>query len=420
MRILLAKGADAFIKGDMGTPRDVALACHHKALTELFESLPPPPVKRPSVPQARASPPEAYRPPTASSLAPSLLSKIFAFLELEDLGRVGRVCGNWRKAAKDQELWKRLYVSRLGRVRSKYKDSISDWREKYHTACVVQRGRGNFRALTGHTGKATSVNIDERAARMVSAATELKVWDLNTLQCVTTINRGGPYNCVQLDEQRVVCASEDKTVKLWDLRSNQIIRTLLGHDGSVLRVQCEDQRLVSAGADGRLLQWELSTGTQVRSFNVDRGSIRSFYFERDRLAAGLVSPKEGLTYLNLWNLRTGVLARSLPKMYAVSVSFSRDWLLASRDNRIKVWEMKGGHCLRTMRLLPKAQVLACQRVDSALAVGDDVGNLRLYDIQTGQCLRTMQAHRDRVVALHFTGKLIATAGGDGLVKLLEM
>ena len=404
----------------MGTPRDVAHACHHKHLVELFDSLPPPPAKRMNPSAHKSISPEPHRAPTASTLAPALLSKIFAFLELEDLGHVCRVCGNWCKAAKDQELWKRVYISRLGRVRSKYKESIADWREKYRTVTVLQRGRSNFRALTGHTGKLSSVYLDEKANRLVSAATEIKVWDLQTLQCVTTINRGGPYNCVQLDEQRVVCAAEDKTVKIWDLRSNQIIRTLLGHDGAVQRVQCDDTRLVSAGADGRLLQWDLGTGTQVRAFSVEKGSIRSFHFERDRLAAGLVNLKDNVHYLNLWNLRTGVLARSLPKMHALSISFNRDWLIGARDNRVKVWEMKGGHCLRTLRVQPKAQVLACQRAEYLLAIGDDAGNLRIYDVQTGQCLRTLQAHRERVVALSFSSKFVATAGSDGIVKLLEI
>ena len=81
--------------------------------------------------------------------------------------------------------------------------------------------------------------------RVVSGSLDktLKVWDVETGECVTTLKgHSGCVNGVAVfpDARRVVTASTDKTLKLWgvapvsvDLSKLALVRTLKGHSDQV-------------------------------------------------------------------------------------------------------------------------------------------------------------------------------------------
>jgi hypothetical protein len=89
----------------------------------------------------------------------------------------------------------------------------------------------------------------------------------------------GVINSVSVtrDWRRAVSGSGDKTVRVWDLESGQCLKTLAGHTSEVtiVSVTPDGRRAVSLASsnlwsnDQTPLMWDLETGTSVALFVAD-------------------------------------------------------------------------------------------------------------------------------------------------------
>jgi WD40 repeat protein len=98
-------------------------------------------------------------------------------------------------------------------------------------------------------------------------------------------------------------------------------------------------------------------------------------------------------------------------------------LSATGDRTLKLWDLTTGDCLRTftghskrvesVALLPDGQ--------RALSASDDK-TLKLWDLETGECLRTFEGHSGgvRSVALLADGQRALSASLDRTLKLWEL
>ena len=91
------------------------------------------------------------------------------------------------------------------------------------------------------------------------------------------------------------------------------------------------------------------------------------------------------------------------------------WCRAPDDGTLKLWEVRSGKCLRTLEGHGGA-VLACGfSPDGRLLVsGSDDGTLKLWEVRSGKCLRTLEGHSDAVWACGFSpdGRLLVSGSGD--------
>ncbi|CEH16129.1 WD40-repeat-containing subunit of the 18S rRNA processing complex [Ceraceosorus bombacis] len=106
---------------------------------------------------------------------------------------------------------------------------------------------------------------------------------------------------------------------------------------------------------------------------------------------------------------------------AVALS-SDDTLLASADSfgQLKIWNVATGRCIRT---LPGAYALTVAWLpgDRHVLVGCKDGTLRSYDIPAGEAVETIQAHDGPLwsIAVHPDGQSCVTASADKDVKFWE-
>jgi len=75
----------------------------------------------------------------------------------------------------------------------------------------------------------------------------LKVWDLNTGKCFSTLKgHQSSLNAIAVtpDGKRAVSGSSDKTLKVWNLDTGECLTTLIGHADAV---RCVAVTLVGSG-----------------------------------------------------------------------------------------------------------------------------------------------------------------------------
>jgi WD40 repeat protein len=92
----------------------------------------------------------------------------------------------------------------------------------------------------------------------------------------------------------------------------------------------------------------------------------------------------------------------------------------SQDRTLKLWDVEKGCCIKTLQG-HQSWIRACaiSRDRSILISGSSDGMIKLWRINTGECYQTLQAHTGPVlsVVFHSDGQSFTTSGTDTVVKL---
>ncbi|WVW85829.1 hypothetical protein I302_107867 [Kwoniella bestiolae CBS 10118] len=97
----------------------------------------------------------------------------------------------------------------------------------------------------------------------------------------------------------------------------------------------------------------------------------------------------------------------------------RKWLISgSGDSDVKIWDCESGgrglSLVTTFDNLPGG-VLSFAVRDSLLYAGLQAGEIVVWDLETGACIRTIEAHEADVLSMSVLGGDVYTAGADGRV-----
>lgn len=88
----------------------------------------------------------------------------------------------------------------------------------------------------------------------------------------------------------------------------------------------------------------------------------------------------------------------------------------SYDATVKIWDIESGECIRTLTGHTSG-VRALQFDDQKLISGSMDGTLKIWNWRTGTCLSTLTGHTDGVVSLHYDGCLMASGSVDKTIKI---
>ncbi|MGB8298271.1 MAG: WD40 repeat domain-containing protein, partial [Polyangia bacterium] len=95
----------------------------------------------------------------------------------------------------------------------------------------------------------------------------------------------------------------------------------------------------------------------------------------------------------------------------------------SADKTLRVWDLDTGACLRTLKGHTWSVNSVALHADGRRAVtGSDDDTVRVWDLDTGACLRTLQGHTGWVksVVLHADGRRAVTGSADKTLRVWDL
>lgn len=249
-----------------------------------------------------------------------------------------------------------------------------------------------------------------------------------------TVPTGHPFGLESVafsPDGRVLASGSTGMLKLWDVATGKELRTLKGaaHDGDSMAFSPDGKILVAAGAGAEVKFWNVATGDELRVLGGHAGVVASFAFSPDgkKLLTGSYDQT-----IRLWDVAAWKELHAFKgaPCCAFVVAFSPDGKVIAgggEKNSVKLWDAATGRELKSIEgafssvnalaFSPDGKTLAgkgISRPSSNLEV--PYGLIKLWDVQTGSELRTINASWSFKSQIAFSpdGKILADAASKKL------
>jgi len=203
-------------------------------------------------------------------LPQEIVVRICTYLDFQTVCRMMLVSKEWNSKLNDKSIWR--YFWRVYPNHEKYYSEIEEEENKsrkelFKANFILKRnwkeGKCKVRTLRGHTRSVFCVCIYKNYIVSASYDETLKIWDLQTGECLRTLmgHSKGVTSCLMFGS-KIISASCDYSIKIWDFETGTCEKTLAGHFGEVCSLSIDqwNQRwiLVSAACDYTIIVWDLT------------------------------------------------------------------------------------------------------------------------------------------------------------------
>ena len=312
--------------------------------------------------------------------------------------------------------------------------------DRYGTIKLWDARSGELlRTMKGHTSSVYSVAFAPDGKTLASGSYEtIKLWDARSGETLRTLE--GHTDWVYSvgfapDGNTLASGSDDKTIKLWDARSGELVRTLEGDTDAVhsIAFATDGNTLASGNWDDTVKLWDARSGELLRTLEGHTSLVTSVAFAPD---GEILASSSYDNTIKLWDARSGELLRTLEShtgtVYSVAFAPDGNTLASgSRDETVKLWGARSGELQLSIdargpenqrnghRSVVKSVSFAPD--GNTLASGSGDRTIKLWDVHSGEALRTLEGHKFSVFSVSFApdGNTLASGNGDRTIKLWD-
>lgn len=296
------------------------------------------------------------------------------------------------------------------------------------------------RELTGFGGVISSVATSHDGKNLlVGSGDRITALDLTNSQQVFSvpwlINPATSSQIVVSPRGQFFAAAQNNDIGLFGAEDGKQLRILRGHIGKVsgIAISPDSKMIVSASGEDRTIRvWDAEKGDLLETLSEDVGPVITVAFSPNGkfFVTGSIAESR---FIKFWDTETRkLLAVPMQQpgfVYTVAVRPNGKDLVAAVRNSVKVWNLtetpeeikaKEVFTMRGSRL--DINMLTLSPNGRLAATGDKSGNITLYNIGTGQVLKTLEAHRGWVSSVAFSpdGQYLYSGGEDTLVKIWDL
>ncbi len=249
-------------------------------------------------------------------------------------------------------------------------------------------------------------------------------------QRMTLTNHSQAVNCVAFspDGKLLATGSVGDPVQIWDTATGKVVKTLPEQHVVSLAFAPDGQTLGVGGRD-KVVVWNLENGRAVFKHEEASGQFRIAFPPKGTLLMigkqrwALFSPETMAAALSFGIMSRGELKQVFPESGGcIALSLHGDRLATGNWNQtIKIWDLASGQFVRSLKtggviamaLSPDGQTLATSYW------GPEV---KLWDVTTGLQIGSLTNNQHRVWSLAFSpdGRFLATGGADQMVRLWDV
>lgn len=175
----------------------------------------------------------------------------------------------------------------------------------------------------------------------------------------------------------------DRSIRLWDAAKGELVGTLRGHTSWVgaLAFALDGKTLASGSGDQTIRLWDLKTLSQASLLRGHLDEVYALCFAENgtRLVSGA---KDG--EVRVWDALRRIPSDGCVFLPAPVFKFAfppggRDLVTLNRDGKVTAWDLETGELKNTIATVRGDGEMAVSSDGRWLAVGDEAGQLRVWD-----------------------------------------
>jgi F-box/WD-40 domain protein MET30 len=322
-----------------------------------------------------------------------------------------------------------------------FKTRYRPWKDVYRDRFVVgmnwKHRRCSVKVFRGHTDSVMCLQFEDNILMTGSYDATVKIWDMETGEELRTL-RGhtAGVRCLQFDDTKLITGSLDRTIKVWNWRTGECVSTLPGHSEAVIALHFDDTLLASASVDRTVKIWNFADKSAfvlphpegVNAVKIDTAS-RTVLTACDDGAARLWD-LDTKTCIRVFHNHIGAVQQVIPLPREIELEShladcETDHISTSSQNGDAVNILSPILEHRTLSAPPSSFGASFDQDQDRLeppryimTSGVDA-TIRLWETNTGRCLRTFFGHLEGIWALSADTLRIASGGMDRMVKIWD-
>ncbi len=286
----------------------------------------------------------------------------------------------------------------------------------------AQLDHGPVLTIQGHEGWITclaNLSIGDNQNLVASGSWDslIRIWDINTGECLKVL-RGhlDKITCIiNLQKNFIASASQDRTIRIWDALTGECLKVFTGHHN---RISC----LISLGAPEED-QDEGALSGMLASGSYD-GTIRIWDISSGDCVHQITNNHEIITSL---------LCLKVPNNTFIGdqkCSGNKIIVSGSISGYLKVWDPETGNCLRLIECFDDYILKLADIGEGKVVSGSKFGATKIWDIITGACLKELSGRADGIlclISLYIPGKdsiekkhVIISGAWNNIIKVRDV
>lgn len=293
--------------------------------------------------------------------------------------------------------------------------------EEFYVFCIGKKLNVSYEFI-GHVDEVTDIKwMNDTNLLVALNSYEAKLVDTETSKVSSLRGHSDNILCVDVFEDYIATGSKDQSVKYWKL--TEMVGTYYGHTNDVTCVALSRRNfIVSGSADQTLKVWEKAQGT------TESASYTCMAHDKD-ISVVKLSPDHKAIYsgsedkkIKIWSRRLehkGTLEGHRRGVWDLCFHPSEKILASSSgDMTIKLWELKTGTCIRTLEGHTNSVLKVCF-ITGGVASSSSDGLIKIWNYKSGACVETLEGHTNKVWGLctRKVGGKDTLASGAAEVKL---
>jgi len=288
--------------------------------------------------------------------------------------------------------------------------------------------------MYGHKSTIWSVSFNPNGKTFASSSVDknIRIWNRDgtlkqEIQGHSDIVYGVSFSS---DGQKLISASSDKTVRVWDSNTGDQLHLLKVHNAPLIYATLSpDQKvLATLGEDLKikLWKWDNTDNPQLMHTFDQSKSVWSIAFSPDSKSLAATGNDQAV---RVWDVASGKAVHTIVDAHlntgGLAIAYSRNGKYigsAGKDGKFKLWNAQSGLLEREIIVNnTKAWIygLSFSPDDRNVAIGNAIKTIQIFDIASGELLKTLSGHTAEVHALSYSpdGEYVVSASRDSTLKL---
>ncbi|PHH64744.1 hypothetical protein CDD81_4006 [Ophiocordyceps australis] len=371
--------------------------------------------------------------------------------------------------------------SKLG-VERKFRPWKDVYRDRYKVGYNWKTGRCAIKTFKGHENGVTCLQFDDNVLATGSYDTTIKIWNVETGEEIRTLRgHSAAVRTLQFDDSKLISGSFDKSIKIWNWQTGECLSTLQCHTDGVLslhydgctlasgsidrsvkifsfdtkqtfclrghtdwvnhvRIDSPSRTVFSASDDMSVKLWDLDSKQCVKTFRGHVGQVQQVLLMPSDFEPDVASADDRYAGSNKHNGDTASVASSsrsrsttpnteLAMAADARASFGpgfvsdaarplppRYMLTGGLDNTVRLWDVETGQCVRSM--FGHVEGIWGLVGDTLRVVtGANDSMTKIWEPRSGKCERSFTGHAGPVTCVGLSGSRMASGSEDGEVRM---